>query len=121
MSWTGTPAHYAGVSLAGPASRELALCDTFRPSRAGGLNMEQVVATDGRNRYVVDFETGREEFSREPQASAQAGPGMAFDVLKSRTLAYVEANGPPSTVVMSLDGKRKPPYLTTLDSKRASP
>jgi hypothetical protein len=98
LAWTSTPSPYPGESLSAPGSRRLALTDVFRPTRHGGLFMEQVVATDGRHRYVVDFQTGREQYALEqnPREAANGRDASEAD-LRQSVFAYVERDGPPDT------------------------
>jgi len=96
LAWTKTPSPYPGESLSSPGSRSFALADVFRPTRKGGFTLEQVVATDGRHRYVVDFQTGREGYALEQNPrDAARDRDVSEAALRAHVMSYVERDGPP--------------------------
>jgi len=106
LAWTNTPSPYPGESLDAPASRRLALTDAFRPIRKGGLLLEQIVATDGRHRYVIDCQTGREEYAldQNPRESAR-DRDLSEAELRAGVVSYVERNSPPDIALGAGAGK----------------
>lgn len=110
MAWTRTASPYPGFSLTGPARRRVALCDAIRPNRDGTVNLEQVVASDGDTRYVLDMLLGRELVAPEQHVGEDwaVDPATA-DRLKRSALEYIEAHGPIDAIVGAADGASAPP------------